>query len=74
MEFLSSAQAARRLRVNVQKFHRLSQEHDVEPVFQAAGERGPKFWSVASIDGLAEIMRQELLAEIAALDAARNAS
>jgi hypothetical protein len=74
MGFISSAQAAKRLNVNVQKFHRLVEQHQLEPAFKAAGEKGARFWKVETIDRLAEIMRQELLDEIAALDAGRNAS
>lgn len=52
METLTSAEAAARLGVNPQKFHRIVAAHQVAPVLEGTGLRGPKFWDPADIDTL----------------------
>lgn len=53
METLLSSEAAARLGVNVQKFHRLVAQHDIAPAFEAPGLRGAKFWLPRDVDLLA---------------------
>lgn len=53
MESLTSREAADRLQVNVQKFHRLVALHDVTPVLTVPGIRGAKFWRSDDIDRIA---------------------
>ncbi|CAN5645097.1 hypothetical protein BH24ACT15_BH24ACT15_31810 [soil metagenome] len=55
MATLTSAEAAERLGVNVQRFHRLVRRHGVNPVLEATGIRGPKFWNDADIDRLRHV-------------------
>jgi hypothetical protein len=54
METLTSRQAADRLGVNVQKFHRLIVGTGIIPVVKAPGLRGAKFWAVDDIEALAD--------------------
>jgi hypothetical protein len=53
MEQLASRQAADRLGVNIQKFHRLVAVYQVEPVLAVPGIRGAKFWRAVDIDRIA---------------------
>lgn len=53
METLSTAEAAERLGVNVQKFFRLVEDARIKPVLEAPGLRGAKFWRPRDIDRLA---------------------
>lgn len=53
METLTSSEAAARLGVNVQKFHRLVAEAGVSPVIEAPGLRGAKFWRPRDVERLA---------------------
>jgi predicted trehalose synthase len=55
METLLSSEAAARLGVNVQKFHRLVAEHKIAPAFEAPGLRGAKFWLPRDVERLAEL-------------------
>ncbi len=55
MATLTSAEAAERLGVNVQRFHRLVHRHGVNPVLVGPGIRGPKFWNAADIDRLRHV-------------------
>lgn len=52
---MTTKDAATRLGVNVPKFFRLAATHGVNPVVEAAGIRGPKFWDPADINRLAEV-------------------
>lgn len=52
METLTSRQAAERLGVNVQKFHRLVAAKDIQPALRAPGKRGAAFWDPADIERL----------------------
>lgn len=54
METLTSSEAAARLGVNIQKFHRLVAAHKLVPVLKAPGLRGAKFWRAADIERLAD--------------------
>lgn len=56
METLPSGRAAVRLHISVQKFHRLTAAHGINPVFQGTGKRGEKFWNPADIDRLADLI------------------
>jgi len=60
MESLPSAAAAARLDVSVQKLHRLTATHHINPVFRGSGRTGEKFWNPADIDRLAQILRAEV--------------
>lgn len=53
MESLTSRQAADRLGVNAQKFHRLAKTAGLTPVLEVPGIRGAKFWDPADIEDLA---------------------
>jgi hypothetical protein len=53
MEVLSTAKAAERLEVDVQRFHRLVAKHDLKPIFRAEGKTGAMFWSESDVDRLA---------------------
>lgn len=53
MESLSSREAATRLGVNVQKFHRLVHTFDLAAVLEVPGKRGAKFWAANDIEALA---------------------
>lgn len=53
METLTTAEAAERLGVNVQKFFRLVDAAKIKPVVEAPGLRGAKFWKPRDIDRLA---------------------
>jgi len=53
METLTTAQAAERLGVNVQKFFRLVETAGIQPALSAPGLRGAKFWRSGDIDQLA---------------------
>ena len=57
MESLTSREAAARLGVNIQRFHRLVAEHGIEPMIEGAGIRGPKFWDPTDIARLAAELR-----------------
>jgi hypothetical protein len=75
VEVISSARAARRLNVGIAKFHRLTEQHQLEPAFKAEGETGAKFWNFGDIERLVALRRQELLDDLNAIDAAaRQAS
>jgi hypothetical protein len=54
METVLSREAAERVGVNVQKFHRLAALHKIYPAFEAPGKRGAKFWNVRDIDRLTD--------------------
>ena len=56
VESYPTKRAALILGVTVQRFHRLARLHEVEPVFQATGVTGEKFWSPKDIARLAEII------------------
>lgn len=56
MESLGTAKAAARLEVSVQQFHRLTRRHQLNPVFQATGRTGEKFWNPADVDRLAVLL------------------
>lgn len=56
METLLSKEAAARCGVNVQKFHRLAATHRIEPLIEAPGARGAKFWLPRDIDRLLELI------------------
>lgn len=53
METLTTAEAADRLGVNVQKFFRLAEAANIQPALAAPGLRGAKFWRTADIERLA---------------------
>ncbi len=53
MESLTSRQAADKLGVNVQKFHRLVAQHQLTPVVEVPGIRGAKFWDTEDINRIA---------------------
>lgn len=53
METLTTAAAAERLGVNVQKFFRLAESAGIQPALEAPGLRGAKFWRTSDIDALA---------------------
>lgn len=53
METLTTAEAAERLGVNVQKFFRLAESANILPALAAPGLRGAKFWHAHDIDQLA---------------------
>ena len=53
METLTTAEAAERLGVNVQKFFRIVATAGIQPVLEAPGLRGAKFWHARDIDQLA---------------------
>lgn len=55
METLTTAQAAERLGVNVQKFHRLAAKHGVAPALAGTGIRGPKFWHPRDVEWIARL-------------------
>lgn len=55
-ETLTTKEAAERLGVDVQKFHRLVLVHRIDHALKAPGLRGAKFWNVEDIDRLAELM------------------
>ena len=59
METLTSSEGADRLGINVQKFHRLADEHGIEPVLKAPGLRGAKFWLSRDIDRIAATLTAE---------------
>ena len=50
---LTTTEAADRLGVNVQKFHRLAAAHSIEPHLRAPGKRGACFWLTADVEALA---------------------
>ncbi len=52
MDTITSREAADRLGVNPQKFHRLAAQHDISPALEAPGLRGAKFWLARDIDRL----------------------
>ena len=52
-ETLTTSEAADRLGVNVQKFHRLAAAHSIEPHLRAPGKRGACFWRPADVERLA---------------------
>ncbi len=56
MTSLTSAEAAERLGINAQKFHRLAARHDLAPVFEAPGQRGAKFWNPRDIERIARLL------------------
>lgn len=58
MESLPTKAAAKRLGVSVQKVHRLTASHHINPVFKASGRTGEKFWNPADIERLAEILAE----------------
>lgn len=53
METLTTLEAATQLGVNVQKFHRLADRHDIRPILKAPGLRGAKFWKASDVRRLA---------------------
>jgi hypothetical protein len=55
-ETLTTVQAAERLGVNVQKFHRLAAAANINPVIEAPGLRGAKFWCPRDVDKLARTL------------------
>jgi len=59
METLTSRQAAVRLDVNVQKFHRLVKTFDLAPVLEIPGKRGAKWWNPIDIEALAATLATE---------------
>jgi excisionase family DNA binding protein len=58
VESLTSREAAERLGVNVQKFHRLVAEHEIRPILKGTGLRGEKFWKPSDITRLVIELRQ----------------
>lgn len=60
MESLTSAQAAERLGVNAQRFHRLVARHKVAPVIEAPGLRGAKFWNPKDIERIAAELESDV--------------
>lgn len=56
MDTLTSTDAAERLGVNPQRFHRLVAKHAIAPAFEATGIRGIKLWNPEDIDRLAELL------------------
>jgi hypothetical protein len=71
-EAIPSSEAAHRLGVSVTTFHKLTQRHDMRPVFAGAGSRGVRFWSPADVDRLAEERRAILQARLDRLDQAAS--
>lgn len=59
MESLTSADAAQRLGVNAQRFHRLVARYKVNPVIEAPGLRGAKFWNPKDIERIANELAAE---------------
>lgn len=55
---IKSADAAERLGVNPQRFHRLVAQHNIEPAVQITGPRGAKFWNITDIDTLEALVAQ----------------
>ena len=53
METLTTAAAAERLGVNVQKSFRLAESAGIQPALEAPGLRGAKFWHSSDVDQLA---------------------
>lgn len=53
MDTLNSTDAAERLGVNAQRFHRLVAQYKLTPVLKAPGKRGVRFWDPTDIDRLA---------------------
>lgn len=53
METLTTAEAAAKLDVNVQKFFRLVAAADIKPALEAPGLRGAKFWKSRDVERLA---------------------
>lgn len=51
-ETLTTQEAAKRLDVTVQKFHRLVLRHRLDPAVKAPGLRGAMFWNTEDIDRL----------------------
>jgi hypothetical protein len=56
IEVLSTAKAAERLGMNVQKFHRLAARYGITPALKAEGQTGAMFW----LDSDVERLRAEL--------------
>jgi hypothetical protein len=59
METLTSREGADLLRVNVQKFHRLVADYQVEPLIVGPGLRGAKFWRPDDIARIARAIFSE---------------
>jgi hypothetical protein len=74
MEVLPTAKAAALLGVNVQRFHRLVAKYGITPTLKAEGQTGAMFWRRSDVERLADEMRRELAADLARLDAAREAA
>jgi hypothetical protein len=53
METLTSQEAADRIGVTVQKWHRLVAKHRIDPALKAPGLRGASFWHIADVDRIA---------------------
>jgi len=62
MQSLSSREAADRLGVTVQKFHRLTRTFNLAAVAAVPGIRGAKFWNAADIEALAATLADEAVA------------
>lgn len=58
MDTLNSTDAANRLGVNPQRFHRLVAHYEITPVLEAPGIRGVKFWNTTDIERIAEAEAQ----------------
>lgn len=58
MDTLNSTDAAERLGVNPQRFHRLVAHYEIAPVIKGPGKRGVRFWDPADIERIAEAEAQ----------------
>lgn len=60
---LTTRDAADCLGVNIQKFFRLAAKHNVQPVLQATGRRGARFWDLSDVARLAILLALDVDAE-----------